>query len=356
MSDDRFRRAFLILLLIAISATFVAMIRQFLLTILLAGIFAGLVYPAYGRAVRLFRGHRAIAAIATLLVVLVVVMGPLLTVLGIVAAEAVRVSETVTPWVKEHLSEPTILAGYLDRVPGIERLEPYREQILTKAGEMVGSTGSFLFRKISATTRGTVTFFFQFSLLLYTMFFFLLDGPALLKRILYYMPLPDEDERLMVDRFVSVSRATLKGTLLIGILQGTLAGAGFAVAGIQGAVFWGTLMTLLSIVPGIGTALVWVPAVILLIATGHVAAGVLLGIWCGAVVGSVDNVLRPRLVGRDTEMHDLMILFGTLGGILLFGLLGFIVGPIVAALFVTIWEIYGTAFRGVLPEVHGSQR
>ena len=351
MTGPTFRKAFLILVVVAISATFVAMIRQFLMTILLAGILSGLTYPAYAWLVRLFRGRRALASAVTLALAVIVVIGPLATVLGIVATQAFRISETVTPWVRDHLSEATALEGYLDRIPGIEYVEPYREQILTKAGELVGSTGSFLFRSISATTRGTVTFLFHFGLLLYTMFFFLTDGDKLLRKIMFYLPLPEEDERRMADKFVSVTRATLKGTLLIGLLQGTLAGAGFAAAGIQGALFWGTVMTLLSVVPGIGTALVWVPAVIVLIVTGKLGWGIALGVWCALVVGSVDNLLRPRLVGRDTEMHELLILFGTLGGILLFGVLGFIVGPIVAALFVTVWEMYGTAFREELPPV-----
>jgi predicted PurR-regulated permease PerM len=351
MTGPAFRKAFLLLLVVAISATFVAMIRQFLLTILLAGILSGLTYPFYARTTRLFRGRRALASAATLAAAVVLVIGPLATVLGIVATQAFRISETVTPWVRDHLSEATTLEVYLDKVPGIEHVEPYREQILTKAGELVGSTGSFLFRSISATTRGTVSFLFHFALLLYTMFFFLTDGDKLLRKIMFYIPLPEQDERRMANKFVSVTRATLKGTLLIGVLQGTMAGAGFAAAGIDGALFWGTVMTLLSIIPGIGTALVWVPAVVVLLVTGEVGWGIGLAVWCALVVGSVDNVLRPRLVGRDTQMHELMILFGTLGGILMFGVLGFIVGPIVAALFVTVWEMYGTAFREDLPPV-----
>lgn len=349
MTGPSFRKAFLILLVLAISATFLAMIRDFLMTILLAAIVAGLAYPLYARLTRMFRGRRALASAVTLAAVVVLVIGPLATVLGIVAAQAFRVSETVTPWVRDHLAEATTLGGYLDRVPGARHLEPYREEILTKAGELVGSTGSFLFRSISATTRGTVTFLFHFGLLLYTMFFFLTDGDKLLRKIMFYLPLPEEDERRMAGKFVSVTRATLKGTLLIGLLQGTLAGAGFAAAGVQGALFWGTLMTLLSVIPGVGTALVWVPAVIVLMLTGKVGWGIALALWCALVVGSVDNLLRPRLVGRDTQMHELLILFGTLGGILMFGVLGFIVGPIVAALFVTVWEMYGTAFRDELP-------
>jgi predicted PurR-regulated permease PerM len=125
----------------------------------------------------------------------------------------------------------------------------------------------------------------------------------------------------------------------------------FAVVGIQGALFWGTIMAVLSIIPGVGTALVWVPAAIVLGAGGHVMKAVGLAVFCAVVVGAVDNVLRPMLVGKDTQMHELLILFGTLGGIVMFGVVGLIIGPIIAALFVTVWEIYGVVFQDVLPSV-----
>ena len=154
----------------------------------------------------------------------------------------------------------------------------------------------------------------------------------------------------MLDRFTSVARATLKGTAVIGILQGGLAGLAFAVVGIPSAVFWGVIMILLSVLPGIGTALIWIPAGVILGTSGHWPQAIGLMVFCGIVVGSLDNVLRPKLVGKDTQMHELLIFFGTLGGIMMFGFVGFIIGPIVAALFTTIWDIYGIAFKDVLPE------
>jgi predicted PurR-regulated permease PerM len=140
--------------------------------------------------------------------------------------------------------------------------------------------------------------------------------------------------------------------MLIGILQGGLAGGAFAVAGLDNAVFWGTVMAVLSIIPSVGSALVWIPAGIILIAHGETAAGVGLLAFCGIVVGSLDNVLRPILVGKDTKMHELMIFFSTLGGIMMFGITGIFIGPLIASLFVTIWELYGLAFSDILPEVH----
>ena len=167
------------------------------------------------------------------------------------------------------------------------------------------------------------------------------------------MPLSHDDEMLLLERLTSVTRATIKGTLVIGIIQGALAGLGFWAAGIDGSAFWGTIMAVLSIVPGIGAALVWVPAVIYLFITGQTLAATLLLAWCAAVVGTIDNILRPTLVGKDAKMPDLLILIGTLGGLFLFGPIGFIVGPIVCGLFLTIWEIYGATFKEILPPVGG---
>ena len=205
--------------------------------------------------------------------------------------------------------------------------------------------------KLSTVTLGTVSFVINTFIFLYCMFFFLIDGEKVIEKILYYLPLEDQDERRMLEKFTSVTRATIKGTLVIGVLQGSLAGLAFYVVGIGSAVFWGAIMAVLSIIPSVGSAIVWAPAAIILAATGHVAKGIGLAAFCGIVVGSLDNVLRPILVGKDTQMHELLIFLGTLGGIIMFGVVGMIIGPILAALFVTVWEIYGIAFKGVLPQV-----
>lgn len=345
MTETRFRYAFLLLLVIAVSAAFVAMIRDFLLTILLAAIFAGLSYPVHQRLNAAFRGRPSLAALATLGLLLVLVIAPLLAILGVGANEALRVTETIGPRLQLLVDQPGELDSRLQALPGYSHLAPYRAQILTKAGELVGSASAFLFAVLSATTRATVVFTFHFLVLLYTMYYFLTGGPGLLRGVLAYLPLSETDKQRMLGTFLSVSRATLRGTLLIGAAQGTLGGLAFWAVGLEGAIFWGTVMTVLSIVPGIGSALVWVPAAIVLAATGDVWRAVALALFCGIVVGSVDNVLRPRLVGQDTKMHELLIFFSTLGGLVMFGATGFILGPVLAALFVTAWEMFGAATR-----------
>jgi predicted PurR-regulated permease PerM len=350
MSETRFRQAFLLLLVAAITVAFVAMIRDFLLTILLAAIFTALGYPMYRWLLRRLRGKAALAAIVTLLVLLVLVIGPLLAVLGAGANEALRVTENVRPGLEQLVNRPGEFNRRLRLIPGYHYIEPYKAQILTTAGELLGGMTAFGVVALSATTRATALFIFHFVVLLYTMFFFFTGGPGLLAGVLAYLPLTDTDEQRMLDKFVSVTRATLKGTVLIGGAQGLLGGLAFWAAGIDGAIFWGTVMTVLSIVPGVGGALVWVPAAIILITTGDVWRGIALAGFCSLVIGSVDNLLRPLLVGRDTQMHELLIFFSTLGGLLMFGVMGFILGPILAALFVTVWEMFGSAFRSSLAD------
>ena len=216
---------------------------------------------------------------------------------------------------------------------------------------MAKSAGGFLVAGATQLTAGTANFILNLFVMLYAMFYFLRDGRVILEKILYYTPLNHEDEVRVLERLTSVTRATIQGTLVIGIIQGALAGIGFWVAGLDGAAFWGTIMVVLSIVPGIGAAIVWVPAVIYLFVVGQSLTATLLLIWCAAVVGTVDNLLRPALVGKDAKMPDLLILIGTLGGLFLFGPIGFIIGPLICGLFLTVWDIYGTTFKDILPPV-----
>ena len=349
MQTSTASKGFLLFLVIVITLTFLSMVKAFIMAVLLAGIFSSLAQPVFRRFTGWFGGRRSVASIVTLIMIVLVIILPLGFLLGVVTNQAIKVGESVSPWVQDKINDPDKVIVWLQELPYYDKIAPYEDDILTRAGQMVGILSKFLINNLSHVTTGTVQFLFMLMIMLYSMFFFLKDGGKLIDLILYYLPLEDSEERRLLDKFSSVTRATLKGTAVIGILQGGLAGLAFAVVGIPSAVFWGTLMVVLSVIPGIGTALIWVPAAVILIAGGHLAKGIGLAIFCGLIVGSIDNVVRPRLVGKDTQMPDLLILLGTLGGIMMFGALGLILGPIVAALFVTIWEIYGVVFKDMLP-------
>ena len=355
LSRERFRKSFLLLLTLGISVLFLAVIRGFLMSVLLAAIFAGMAYPLYTRLLRPLRDRRAWASAATILILLIAIGVPLIVFLSIVAGQALELSEAAGPWIQRQMSGTGEWKGRLDSItvlenfPFLQALLPETEVILARAAEAVSGAGAFLVGSLTGITRGTLSFVLHMFVMLYAMFFFLMDGPALLSSILYYSPLTSEDEERLVARFVSVARATLKGSLLIGLLQGFLAGIGFLVAGVPGAAFWGTVMVVAAMIPLVGAGLVWVPAVLYMMVAGHVVPALGLLAWCALVVSTVDNILRPRLVGRDTRISDLLILLSTLGGIAFFGVPGVVIGPIVAALFVTVWHLYGEAFRDWLP-------
>ena len=354
ISAATFRTAFVLILVLAVSALFVAVTWPFLKPLLLGAMLAGLCRPLYNWVKRLVRGRASLAATLTLLILFILVAGPVSAFVGVVVTQALNVSDHAIPWVQQHFGAASTFNAHdwlVQRFPALAPYVPEQAQIIEGMGRTAKAAGAFLVVGATQLTTGTAGFLLDLFVMLYAMFYFFRDGPRIIEKIFYYMPLSPEDEELLLERLTSVTRATIKGTLVIGIIQGALAGLAFWVAGIDGAAFWGTIMAILSVVPGIGAALIWVPAVIYLFITGQTLSAVLLLAWCAAVVGTIDNILRPTLVGKDAKMPDLLILIGTLGGLFLFGPIGFIVGPIVCGLFLTVWEIYGATFKEILPPV-----
>jgi predicted PurR-regulated permease PerM len=334
-----------------ISSLFLSMIRHFLITILLAGIFAGLGTPLFNRFQRLFGQRRGVSAGLTVTAYLVIVFLPLAALVIVVAGQAVSLSQTAIPLIRERFRTPGAFDSLLMQLPFYRDIEMYSDQILEKTGELLGTLGSGLISRLSTFTYTAVIDVFLFFIFWYTMFFFLKDGELLMEKIRAYLPLSETDQQRLLDKFLSVTRASLKGTLVIGMVQGSLAGVAFSVAGIDSAVFWGTVMAVLSILPMVGPPIIWIPAAIMLALSGQYLQAAGLALFCALVVGQIDNILRPILVGRDTQMHELFIFFGTLGGIGMFGVFGFIIGPVVAALFVTVWDIYGETFSASLVDI-----
>jgi predicted PurR-regulated permease PerM len=343
--QQRFRNLFLLLVVVAVSALFLFMIRSFLVTLLLAAIFAGLTRPIYLDLRRLVGGRQRLGAALALVLLILCAFGPLAAVLGIVAQQAVEVAKQAGPALRAFMSDPQWLSVQLRAIPGADRLEPLMPELAARSAELVSSIAGFLVTRASAATSGTVIFLLNFAILLYAMFFFYTEGPGYLRTLLAYLPFSDKDNERLIHRFVSVTRATLKGTLLVGVIQGTINGLAFWIVGLPAPAFWGAVMIVLSLVPLIGGALVWVPAAAWLALTGGPVRALVLVVLCGGVSGTIDNVLRPRFVGRDTRMPDLLVFVSTLGGLGLFGVVGFIVGPLVAALFLTLWEMLGVLYR-----------
>lgn len=347
---QRLHKTALVVLALAITLLFLWMISDFLMALLLAAIGTGIFHPLHERLTKALGGRRRIAAALTVLVVLLLIVIPATAFAGLVATEALHLSQVAVPWVGDQFAHPGELTRIIERYPSLTPLLQYRGQIVEKLSELASMVGGVVMDALAVAARETLSFFLLLFVTLYALFFFLLDGRRILWKILYYFPLTASEESRMVERFLSVSRATIKGTIAMGCLQGALGGVAFWVFGVPSPALWGTIMAFLSALPGVGSALVWLPASAFLLATGHGGAALGLALFCAGFVGTLDNFLRPRLIGKDAQMSDLLILLATLGGIVFFGIAGFILGPIVGALFVTVWDIYGEAFRDVLPE------
>ncbi|MGB0867878.1 MAG: AI-2E family transporter, partial [Granulosicoccaceae bacterium] len=238
MEQKTVNRIVVIVVAFAISALFLAMVSNFLVAIFLAGLFSALFNPLYQRVRASVGGREAVASLFTVFLALLFVFVPVLLVALTVIGQAVEITNHARPWIQSTFSEPGQISAWLSHLPFYEQLLPYREMLLEHLGGFVGSLSKAVVDLFQSATLGTVNVVMTAFIVLYTMFFFLIDGDKLVKLILYYLPLDDRDEELLLNRFTSVSRATLKGTAVIGFLQGGMAGLGFWVLGVPSALLW----------------------------------------------------------------------------------------------------------------------
>lgn len=336
-----FQKASFLLYLLAVTAAFLFLLRSFLMPILLAAVFTGLTYPIYSWILSKVK-KPVVAALLTLVALMIILVVPFLAVGSIAYQEAVTFFKSVDldTW-RSQLE--TFAQGLRERFPAVfQRIDTQNVSGMAISG--LQNAGQFVLKHSADISLSLANNVLSFFLTLFIMFYFYLDGPRILERIIKWSPLKDEYERILIAKFVSVSKGTLKGILMIGIIQGILGALLFWAVGLPSPVFLGVLMVFASIVPAVGTAAIWGPAGLILLIQGRFGAGAAV-ILCGAIViGSVDNFVRPILVGKDIKMHDLLVLLSTLGGLGLFGLSGFIIGPIIASMFLSIWNIFEEVF------------
>jgi predicted PurR-regulated permease PerM len=338
-----FRRLFAGLLLLLLAVLFFGMIAPFLEALFLAAIFSAILYPVY-QWLRRYFGRDGIAALLTTLGGLIIVAVPLALLIGAVSREAIRLSEDVGPIDGEATSE-AIVDTLPTWLPFDNLLTENRAAIIEATQGIVDQVETLLFDTLSRATQGTFAFLLYLFVMLYAIFYFLTQGPALLKIMSEHLPLAAKHQREIAQRGIAVTRATLRGVLIIGTIQGVLGGIAMAVAGIEGAVFWALVIAVASTIPVIGTALVLAPASLVVLVRGDVGAAIGLAAFAAIVVGGIDNLLRPYLVGQSARLPDLLVLVSTLGGLAMFGATGLIVGPVLAGLFLTSLNIFVATFR-----------
>lgn len=340
MQPTTVQRAFFAGLLMLVTLAFLWLIRGFLQPIFWAIALGIVIYPVHWRLEERLKHRASLAALLSMLLIVLIVLLPLAGVITAVTTEAATLYQRlqsgefhldrVYAQIQQHLPQ---LISALDTI-GIN-FDRLQAQLSSAA---VGAS-SFIASRVLVIGQNTLRIAIFFFLMLYLLFFFLRDGTRLLEGLVRALPLGDARERQLLARFAEVSRATIKGTLVIGLIQGVIGGTAFWALGIAAPVLWGAVMALMSILPAIGPAVVWGPAAIILILNGSILSGIVLIAVGTFVIGLVDNLLRPVLVGRDTRMPDYLVLLSTLGGLTAFGLAGIVIGPIIAAFFLSCWHM-----------------
>lgn len=335
-------------MLVGVSLAFILLMKPFFGPIFWSVAIALIFYPVREALSRRLGDRPNVVALLTLTICMVIVVIPVIILVTSLIAEGLGLYQKI--------QSGEIQPGeYIDRVnqsfPAIEaffaQFDIDFKGLRDRAVNAFLGGSQFLAKQALGLGQNTFQFFLGLALMVYLAFFLIRDGNKLVDLLIRALPLGDERERLLFAKFAEVTRATVKGNLLIAIIQGALGGLIFWILGITGALLWGVVMAIVSLIPAIGASLVWVPVAVYLAAAGDVVSAIVLTAFGAIVIGLADNVLRPILVGRDTKLPDYIVLLSTLGGIVMFGINGFVMGPLVAALFMAFWGIFIREFGEV---------
>ena len=342
MNSSEFQKKAFLLLLTVVSIAFGWIVWPFFGAVFWGTVLAILFAPLYRRLLVVTRGRRNLAALATLVLCLVIVILPLTFITASLVQEGISLYQKLqsrelhfdTYFQQIINALPRWIVDLLDRF-GFGNISALQEKIST--GVMEGS--KFIATQAFSIGQNTFEFIISFSIMLYLLFFLLREGSGLSGRIRHAIPLSMEHKRHLLSKFITVLRATVKGNIAVAAMQGGLGGVIFWILGIQGPLLCGVLMAFLSLLP-MGAAIIWAPVAIYFLVTGETWSGMALIAFGVFVIGLIDNILRPALVGKDTQMPNYIVLISTLGGMAIFGLNGFIIGPAIAAMFIAAWDLF----------------
>ncbi|HEK1685178.1 TPA: AI-2E family transporter [Pseudomonas putida] len=343
MNQTALQNRALAVLLALVTVAFVWILLPYYGAIFWAVILGILFAPLQRNLLLRFNRRRNLAAGATLATCLMIAILPVIVISALLVQEGATLYQRIE-------SGQLDIAGYIargkDMLPhfaqngldrmGMGNLDGLRDKITKWATQ--GS--QFLAGQAFSFGQGTFDFLVSFGIMLYLLYFFLREGPELARKVRQAVPLPEQQKRRLQLKFNRVVRATVKGNLLVAITQGALGGLIFWVLDIPSVLVWAVLMAFLSLLPAVGAGIVWGPVAVYFLLTGAMWQGIVLTAFGVLVIGLVDNLLRPILVGKDTRMPDYLILVSTLGGLAVFGLNGFVIGPLIAALFISSWTIF----------------
>ena len=335
-----------LLLTIAVSVAFAWILLPFYGAVLWGTVTAILFSPLHRQLLKSMGQRRNLAALSTVMIIIAIVILPMTLIAASLTQEALgfygKVQsgelDLVRFFQQVHDVLPAWTINLLNRF-GLASLGAVQQKL--SAALMTGS--QYIATQALNIGQSTFDFIANLFVMLYLLFFLLRDEDALSKRIKNAIPLHAEQQSAFLLKFAIVIRATVKGDMLVALLQGTLGGLIFWFLGIGAPLLWGVVMAIFSLLPAIGAGLIWIPVAVYLLVTGAIWQGMVLIAFGALIIGLVDNFLRPILVGKDTKMPDYVVLISTLGGIASFGLNGFVIGPVIAAMFIAAWDIFAAS-------------
>jgi predicted PurR-regulated permease PerM len=325
-------------LVLLVTVSFFLLIKDFLLACFWAIILAVVFDPTYQRFRQYYKNSEKMPLFLTMLLIILVFVIPLFTITLMVTEESTDYYNKIQ---SGEINPQRYFQNTLALLPGFPHIQGISvEQISSSIGKAFEQAVRYVAQQVPALTQNLLNLIVQVALAFYILFFLLRDGHQLMRKFISLIPIGDRIEIELFERFTSVARATVKGGLIVAVIQGCIGGILFWFVGIPAAFLWGMLMIILSLLP-IGSALVWAPAAVVLFLQGQTVNAVIVLAVGVLAIGLIDNFLRPRLIGKDSKMSDYLVMVSTLGGLAWFSLTGFVLGPIIAALFVTCWEILG---------------
>jgi predicted PurR-regulated permease PerM len=347
----RLNRTFFLILLAGAALLVFFVARVFLLPIVLAAIAAALFYPVSRRMFRLVKQRATLSALISVVIFCLIILVPI-ALLGYLVTENVI---DVTRMINRNIPQIRIwlqnIESWIATLPFVEGRRVSTLVDSARVIDLIQQAGSTVVEGATNFAGNVARALFMFFVFIYSLFFLIRDGNKALLSISEAIPLPKEDKLAVIEKFVSVSRATLKSTFFIGGIQGVIGTILFFALGIPGAVLFGVLFLVLAAIPGLGPAVIWLPTTLILIGLGKYFPAIIMLVIGGGVIPLVDYLLRPRLVGKDTQLHPLLVFIGVLGGVSLFGIWGLLFGPLAMSVAVTLIAIFKRLFKGELKEI-----
>jgi len=345
MAANRFYLFMLLSILAVLGYLSYQIFLPFLTPIAWAIVFCVVFYPVYAFSLRFIR-LKAMASLVTLVLILIVIIGPFSYISYTLMSEVtdfVGRAEITTKKLAEFLAHERI-TKIMEKIEPYTGLEGPSEEIII---ENTRKLGKKVVEGLSFGFTNAISVAANFVVMAFTIFFLFKDGPGFIEKIRDYLPFSENHRNRLVSQIRDMIVSTIYGGVIVAIVQGILGGLAFAVLGVRSPVFWGCSMALMSFVPVLGTSVIWFPATLILLFQGAYAKGIALVLIGVLVISMVDNILKPLIIGGRTKMPTIIIFFTVLGGIKVFGLLGLIMGPLVFALFLSVFQIFKAIEGGI---------